>query len=342
MSESPHSSQIVASLDVVRDLQADFVKGLEKVVSPHGETISFDKVSWLRDEGKHGGGERFFTRDNAVFNRASVNVSHIHYHDLPEKSLASATAISTIIHPANPHAPSMHMHISWTEMKDGKGYWRMMADLNPAIVYDDDKEAFEATFRDVAPQYAKEAVAQGERYFYIPALERHRGVAHFYLEGYSSGDFAADEQLARSLGSSVIASYLSILQNAVTTRTEITESNKYAQLAYHTLYFFQVLTLDRGTTSGLLVHDQNDLGIMGSLPEVVDKPLLASWRERMASPQDSLLDALVEALPDSGTVDDVVRVKLAQVVRDHYRANPDALQMQARGDIIPPTVENHR
>ena len=38
------------------------------------------------------------------------------------------------------------------------------------------------------------------------------------------------------------------------------------QLAYHTRYFYQVLLLDRGTTAGLLVHDDNDVGTLGSLP----------------------------------------------------------------------------
>ena len=40
---------------------------------------------------------------------------------------------------ANPYAPSIHMHISWTELKSGKGTWRIMADLNPSIASDDMK-----------------------------------------------------------------------------------------------------------------------------------------------------------------------------------------------------------
>ena len=38
----------------------------------------------------------------------------------------------------------MHMHISWTQMKDGAGYWRVMADLNPSIIgeSDSDKKRF--------------------------------------------------------------------------------------------------------------------------------------------------------------------------------------------------------
>ena len=82
-----------------------------------------------------------------------------------------------------------------------------------------------------------------------------------------------------------------------TLRVPVLDEATAQQLAYHTLYFFQVLTLDRGTTSGLLVHDQNDLGIMGSLPAWVD--------------------------------------------RAHYRAHPEAVALQAAGDVVPPTVATH-
>ena len=101
-----------------------------------------------------------------------------------------------------------------------------------------------------------------------------------------------------------------------------------AQRAYHTLYLFQVLTLDRGTTSGLLVHDQNDLGTMGSLPSVVDRSLLASWEAKVPKPQDELVRALVAAMPDDRVTDEV-RVKLAAIVRAHYRKHPEAIHLQA-------------
>lgn len=250
-------------------------------------------------------------------------------------------------------APSIHMHISWTEMKpedgqnggvEGKGYWRMMADLNPSNENRTDTEAFQACLREVAPNQYDEASAQGDRYFFIPALERHRGVAHFYLENYKTEDGAGDACLAQNLGESVIGCYLEILQKAITGNEIVSESSQLAQLEYHTLYFFQVLTLDRGTTSGLLVHNQNDVGIMGSLPSHVDKALLASWCELLPKPQDQLLEGLLDCLPDGETslVDTNVKRAVAQVVREHYQKNPEALAMQASGNIVPPTVENHR
>ena len=34
--------------------------------------------------------------------------------------------------------------------------------------------------------------------------------------------------------------------------------------------------------------------------------------------------------------------RLAKAVREHYQAHPEALELQARGDVVPPTVANHR
>ncbi len=337
------------ALVLVSELQARFVEGLERVSSVCGHDVSFDKAEWLRDSGQHGGGNRYAAAESAMFNRASVNVSQVHYDDMSEKKLGSATAISTIIHPQNPHAPSVHIHISWTEMKvagddSAKGYWRIMADLNPSVDHGEYRDKFERCMQQAAPANYQEAAAQGDRYFYIPALERHRGVTHFYLESYATEDATADRDFAELFGKRVIDSYLEILQSALATYPDVGDDARAQQLAYHTLYLFQVLTLDRGTTSGLLVHDQNDLGIMGSLPARVNRDLLASWQGRMIAPQDELVSKLGQCLRDESpsAVDDEVKCSLAQIVRKHYQKNPEALSMQASGDVIAPTVDNHR
>ena len=324
---------------VVDGLQRHMVEAMQSIGAE-----PFATTHWLRDQGAHGGGTRASIGDTPTFDRASVNVSQVHYDDLPERKLGSATALSTIIHPRNPHAPSVHLHVSWTAMRDGTGYWRMMADLNPAIPASADRSRFEDALRRVAPDVYDHAAEQGARYFWIPALERHRGVAHFYLEGHTSGDFAADAALAQSIGDATIDVYASLVRAAITAHPQPSDADRAAQLAYHTLYLFQVLTLDRGTTSGLLVHDQNDLGILGSLPSHVDADLLASWASKVAKPQDVLVQGLVGVLRGGGTqpVDDDTKRGLAAALREFYRAYPEALDMQAAGDIVPPTVANHR
>ena len=332
---------------LVEGLQAYFVSKLNATSLRFGKGKSFEAVRWGRDGGIHGGGTRYEARDSVVFDAASVNVSQVHYDDDTQKKLGSATALSTIIHPNNPHAPSMHMHISWTQMKEGSGYWRVMADLNPSLIDESqaDKERFSSTLKEVTGELYEQGAAQGDRYFYIPTLERHRGVSHYYLEGYNSGNFEADKAFVLQFGEKVIACYIAIISDKLRDYPTFTEEEKAQQLAYHTLYLFQVLTLDRGTTSGLLVHDQNDIGIMGSIPSHVNRKLLASWRNKMLYPQDVLLASLLEALPQGVVptpVTEATKKALAEAVRKHYAEYPEALSMQASGEYIPPTVANHR
>ena len=340
MTRTPASSERAAeALALVESLQTRFARALEEL---GGE--SFIATEWFRDEGRHGGGRRYGVEETSMLGRASVNVSQVRYDDEPERKLGSASALSTIVHPVHPLAPSVHIHVSWTEMKSGAGYWRMMADLNPSIPNADATARFNAALRAAAPEWFADAAARGDRYFHIPALGRHRGVAHFYLESFNTGDFAADLALARGLGEAAIDVYVGILGAALETAAEPTEEQRAAQLAYYTLYFFQVLTLDRGTTAGLMVHDQNDVGVLGSLPARIDKNLLASWSSRVPAPQDRLLAQLLAALPNSGVclIDEPVKRALAAAVRAHYTRFPEALDLQASGDSPPPTIANHR
>jgi coproporphyrinogen III oxidase len=310
---------------LVSSLQARLAAALEALPG----AAPLQPVSWLRDGGLHGGGMRLEHPAAGPFNRATVNVSAVHYDDQPKRSLASATALSAIVHPDHPRAPSMHLHVSWTELRDGSGTWRIMADLNPSLPRPTDTAAFAAALQAAAPGLWATAARQGDRYFFLPALKRCRGVCHFYLEGYATADGEADRALAARVAGAAIDTYAALVAGALRRHGPPTGAEREAQLAYHTLYLLQVLTLDRGTTSGLLVHDQNDLGVMGSLPARVDRALLADWVQLQPAPQGALLAQIVEALPADGAVDAGTRLRLAALVRAHYRAHPEAVALQA-------------
>ena len=339
----PTSPRAATARALVEGLQHHLVATLTTFASALGHDAPLQRVSWLRDEGRHGGGERYELADTPTFGRASANVSVVHYDDLPEKRLGSATALSCIVHPRHPVLPSLHLHLSWTELRSGSGYWRIMADLNPSLPREADTEMLRAALRRAAPELYEEARAQGDRYFWIPALARHRGVLHYYLEGYDTGDWEADAAVAERLMKTAIDTYGRML-DPQRGRNRPSRAELDAQRAYHTLYFFQVLTLDRGTTAGLLVHDQNDPGILGSLPPEIDRDLLAEWRAKVPSPQEQLIDELLAALPPQTPCPVRAEDKpaLARVVRRHYRAHPEALKLQASGGKHPPTIANHR
>ncbi|QOP43912.1 coproporphyrinogen III oxidase [Sulfurimonas sediminis] len=336
------SKEAQEAYTLVTALQKRFVDKLDTLSQNFGAGKKFKEVTWLRDEGIHGGGNRFEAQDKKLFNTASVNVSQVHYDDMPEKNLKSATAISTIIHPNNPHVPSVHIHISLTELRNAPSYWRIMADLNPAIANEEDKKMFDSALKKLGRENYEAGRAQGDKYFTIPALQRTRGISHFYLENYKTDNKQADADFAKNFGEGIIDTYINITTNALQTRTEISKEALQQQLDYHTLYLFQVLTLDRGTTSGLFIHDQNDIGIMGSLPLHVNKALLLSWKNKMQKPQDKLVQNIADAIADKGVIDTFTKEKLAKTVRTHYNKYPQALSMQASGNTIPNTVGNHK
>lgn len=335
------SQDAIKAYEIVKALQKRFVDKLDDLSAKYGENKKFQEVNWLRNNGVYGGGSRFEARDEVLFNTASVNVSQVHYDEDLTKSLQSATAISTIIHPKNPNVPSIHIHISLTSFKDGNSYWRIMADLNPSLENIEDKKIFDESLKQISKENYEEGTKQGEKYFFIPALNRHRGVSHFYLENYKSEDKQKDFDFALEFGKTVIDIYADIISNAFKTRETFSVQDIKKQLDYHTLYLFQVLTLDRGTTSGLLIHNENDIGIMGSLPKFVNKKLLISWIENMEEVQKTLLEKIISSIDDNGVINTQTKEKLAQVVRNHYKNNPDALKYQASGTVIPNTVNNH-
>jgi len=336
------SQDAVDAYALVKNLQKRFADKLSDLSAEIGEDKTFEEVVWFRDAGLHGGGSRFEARDELLFNTASVNVSQVHYNEQQNRNLQSATAISTIIHPQNPNVPSIHIHISFTEIKVGQSYWRIMADLNPSITNEEDRAIFEKALQDLAGDTYKEGSTQGDKYFNIPALQRTRGVSHFYLENYKTDDKQKDYEFANSFGEGIIDTYVNIITNAFKRRTEISQEAKQQQLDYHTLYLFQVLTLDRGTTSGLMIHNQNDVGIMGSLPTFVNRELLHSWSKKVQVPQDKLVKTIVDAIGEKGEIDVLTKMKLAQAVREHYDVHPEAMAMQASGNSVPPTLNNHK
>lgn len=314
--QHPHAQKVLTCLT---EVQSYFKMELSKVSNLINATTEFSEIEWLRDEGIHGGGKRFESVEGGLFNRASINVSQIHYEDVKDKHYNSATALSTIIHPLHPLAPSIHIHISWTALKDGTSYWRIMADLNPSHFDKDDKEYFDQTLKVATKEYYSEGTRLGNQYFDIPTLNKRRGVSHFYLEAFNPINTDGTE-FAHQFVIEVINTYCHLLTSHIIMAVPPTSEQIQQQLNYHTLYLYQVLTLDKGTTAGLLVHNQNDVGTLGSLPSHINRDLLEEWQSVSPEPINSLVSELLNVLPKQSicSITPDIKAKLAQAVRRFY------------------------
>jgi DNA polymerase III alpha subunit len=111
------------------------------------------------------------------------------------------------------------------------------------------------------------------------------------------------------------------------------------------VYLSLETSLGTGTSHSLVLKPTsvNVGGILASLPSHVKRPLLASWKQKMAEPQDLLLERMIDCLADEEVcpVEDDTKQALANCVRKHYLAHPEAIDMQASGNTVPPTVNNH-
>jgi coproporphyrinogen III oxidase len=314
------------------------VTQLSSIALPDGSTSKFEKLSWDRNEGKNGGGNRCGQVDTPLFNRASVNISQVHYDEIETSPALSATALSVILHPRNPYAPSMHFHVSFAELRKTPSYFRMIADLNPSIPDEAATQRFEDSLKQVVPaSLFDDGKTFGDKYFYIPALDRYRGVSHMFIPKLEESDMGSEEalQFVKEFAQTTIRTYVSIVQAAMdkTPEPKLAPEDWAAQLAYHTVYFLQVLMYDRGTTHGLLAHKDNDVGTLASLPKTVNVDLLEEWQSQLEEPLSLYLERLREVLPASGAVSDETRAKLAEVCRQYYNEDKSRAAEQAWMDL---------
>ena len=96
------------------DLQARSIEGLGAV-----EPMAFRRDEGTRDEG--GGGSSRLVEGGEVLERGGVLFSHVQGEQLPPSATAQrpelagraweALGVSLVLHPRNPHAPTVHLNV---------------------------------------------------------------------------------------------------------------------------------------------------------------------------------------------------------------------------------------
>ncbi|RKP00205.1 hypothetical protein CXG81DRAFT_13499 [Caulochytrium protostelioides] len=298
----------------VKRLQADIVTALERVehatASPLNRCFVFDQ--WQRPQG--GEGVSCVIQDGRVIEKGGVNVSVIR-SPLPPAMAAQMRArkiadmgdgpydmfvagISAVIHPRNPHAPTVHFNYRYFELaQDGAvkhAWFGGGCDLTPAYVYADDAEHFHRVIRDALdahdaayyPRYKRWC----DRYFYLPHRGEARGIGGIFFDDVEGpgGDAEAAFAMVQACGRAFTAQYLPILERRCV--MPYTEAQRHWQLLRRGRYVEFNLVEDRGTKFGLATPGARIESILMTLP------LNVRW-EYMVTPKPGTPEArLVEIL----------------------------------------------
>jgi coproporphyrinogen III oxidase len=273
-----------------RQLQDRIVEGLERL---DGKRFRTDE--WDRPGG--GGGRSRVLADGDLFEKAGVNFSDVHGQfrpdmsaSLPGEGLAfRATGISLVLHPRNPHVPTVHANFRRLQRGEGPGatgWFGGGADLTPYYLYPEDATHFHGTLKQACdrhdPALFPRFKSWCDRYFFIPHRGEPRGIGGVFFDYLGAGAEAtarepggpppvsplerdAEKQFGfvRDLGDAFLQAYVPIAER----RRELayTPEQRRWQLIRRGRYVEFNLVYDRGTIFGLKTDGRIE-SILMSLP----------------------------------------------------------------------------
>ena len=278
----PLDDQQQAARDWFELLRDRITAAFEEVEREAGSDAKFEYTPWERTDhgGEPGGGGVRGQMVGKVFEKVGVNVSTVGGAFSPEfaKSIPGAednpsffaTGISLVAHMANPHVPAVHMNTRF--LTTTKRWFGGGADLNPAIPYSEDTDAFHARFRAACaahdPTFYPRFSQWAEDYFWIPHRDVPRGVGGIFYD-HLEGHFDAHFAFTRDVGEA----FLDIFPQIVRKRMDapFTDEDMERLLEFRGRYVEFNLLYDRGTLFGLKTGGNID-AILMSLPP------LARWK----------------------------------------------------------------
>jgi coproporphyrinogen III oxidase len=259
----------------------------EAIERDAGSDASFDYLGWWReqegapagpiDQGGGGGGVRGVMKGK-IFEKVGVNVSTVGGAFSPEFARTIhgagedspgffATGISLVAHMTNPHVPAVHMNTRM--LVTTKRWFGGGADLNPPIVYEEDRDDFHSAFKaacdahdpDYYPRFSKWA----DDYFFIPHRGVHRGVGGIFYD-HLEGGFDETFAFTRAVGEAFLDAFPRIVRRRMD--TPWTAQEEAALLEWRGRYVEFNLVHDRGTLFGLKTGGNIDAILMSLPPRV--------------------------------------------------------------------------
>eukprot|EP00522_Entomoneis_paludosa_P006375 CAMPEP_0172450728 /NCGR_PEP_ID=MMETSP1065-20121228/8966_1 /TAXON_ID=265537 /ORGANISM="Amphiprora paludosa, Strain CCMP125" /LENGTH=397 /DNA_ID=CAMNT_0013202547 /DNA_START=152 /DNA_END=1345 /DNA_ORIENTATION=- len=289
---------------MIREAQVSITKGIEEI---DGEG-TFQEDCWTRENG--GGGMSRVLTGGKVFEKAGVNLSVV-YGSMPQEALQAATergvdrakgmapgervpffacGLSSVMHPKNPFAPTMHFNYRYFETDGGVWWFGGGTDITPSYVDEDDMKHFHGTYKEICdkhdPKYYEEFKAWADRYFVIKHRGETRGLGGIFFDDQNNKDPEEHFAFSKDAVNAVLDAYGPIVTKHKD--DEYTQKQKEWQLMRRGRYVEFNLVYDRGTVFGLKTGGRIE-SILMSLPET------ARWeydhQPEEGSPEADFIDA---------------------------------------------------
>ncbi|AET38364.1 coproporphyrinogen oxidase Ecym_2653 [Eremothecium cymbalariae DBVPG len=294
------SSSGNASVPSIRDRMEELIRRKQREITAELEkidTVKFRADSWKRGE-DGGGGTSCVLQNGTTFEKAGVNISVVYGALSPaaitamrveHKKLQISTkgdngeeptgvnffacGLSMVVHPHNPHAPTVHLNYRYFETWNADGtpqtwWFGGGSDLTPSYLYEEDAKLFHSTHKaaldkhDVAfyPKFKKWC----DEYFYIKHREEARGIGGIFFDDLDDRDPEDLLGLCEDCLDACMPAYIPIINRRKD--MEFTDEEREWQQIRRGRYVEFNLVLDRGTQFGLRTPGSRIESILMSLP----------------------------------------------------------------------------
>jgi len=260
----------VRAMEYFRDLQDRICAGVQEM-----DGQAFQDDQWTRPGG--GGGRSRVLTEGKCFEKGGVNFSEVFGQFSPEFAAQipgegldfTATGISLVLHPRNPHVPTVHANFRFLT-KGSKAWFGGGADLTPYYPVREDVIHFHKTWQAVCTRHEPPVdYARFKKwcddYFHLPHRDEARGVGGIFFD-YLEGDFDKVFAFVRDCGDNFLTAYLPIVERrknfAYTDRERAFQEYRRGRYVEFNLIY------DRGTIFGLKTGGRTE-SILMSLPPVV-------------------------------------------------------------------------
>jgi len=273
----------------LRELQDTICTALTRIDG--GE---FRSDPWQREEG--GGGVSRVLEGGSVFEKGGVMFSQIDGRSIPAVVLEEnpeldgqpyyATGVSLILHPHNPHVPTVHFNVRYFEV-DPVHWFGGGMDLTPFYPVREDCIHFHRTIKACCDRfdlgYYPRFKPGCDDYFYLKHRREPRGIGGIFFN-YLKTDRERGFAFIMALGEAFLHAYAPIVERR--RRTPFGERERAFQCYRRGRYVEFNLLHDQGTLFGLQSGGRVE-SILVSMPPQVSWNY--DWRAEPGSPEERLL-----------------------------------------------------